>query len=443
MSKTKKELENQVLRLLNLPPDVEVVKSEIKADADVITLRIATTHDRVCSNCGASGCIIRGSGRWQELQHFPIDNRRVILRMFKRRLFCPSCGMSSYEAPDWIIPRLRMTRQLFDAIFRLFTQKLAFSQIMQLLLISESSVRSVMDSIEIKHPKRLPETLCIDEFKSDAGYYLRKRQRWCTDDYNVNLTDWKRRVVVDVLQQRNLVFLSKHFKRHYDKYRRMKVRFFVCDMSGSFISLAKECFPNALICIDNFHLVQRLERVVTNVRVQNQNLARYEGRSDDYTLLKNLHLALLTKACNQDRWGPHKEERLERLSLAFDIAPDLKETYDALQHFHDILDSWPFSAQEQELKVWFNEYRFTDIPELKTAVSTFSAYRAYILNAWRYSRSNGPCEGLNKKIKDVKRSMFGAHSFENFRKRILLTCGGLSVDSPQVVLHLERRSKNV
>ena len=136
------------------------------------------------------------------------------------------------------------------------------------------------------------------------------------------------------------------------------------------------------------------------------------------------------------------EEKLQRLHAAFEAAPDLEEAYNALRHFHDILDSWPFQTQEQELQEWFSEYRFTEIPELKTAVMTFSSYRGYILNAWRYSRSNGPCEGLNKKIKDVKRSMFGAHSFENFRKRVLLSCGNFELDDSQIILHLERRNKN-
>ncbi|MBQ8956100.1 MAG: transposase [Lachnospiraceae bacterium] len=243
MSKTKKEFENQILRLLDLPPDVEVESSEIKADSEVITLRLPQPGEMICPNCGESGCISRGSGRWQELQHFPVNNRSIILRIFKKRIFCPSCGKSSYVTPEWAIPRLRMTRQLFNAIFRLFTQMLAFSQIMRILLIGESTVRTVMDSIEVSYPNKLPETLCIDEFKADTGFYLKRRKKWCTDDYNVNLTDWNRKVVIDVLQQRNLAFLSKHFKRHYDKYTRLQVRFFVCDMSGSFISLAKECFP--------------------------------------------------------------------------------------------------------------------------------------------------------------------------------------------------------
>ena len=37
--------------------------------------------------------------------------------------------------------------------------------------------------------------------------------------------------------------------------------------------------------------------------------------------------------------------------------------------------------------------------------------------------SNSTCEGLNKKIKDIKRNGSGFKNFGNLRKRILLACG--------------------
>ncbi|WP_204907553.1 transposase, partial [Mordavella massiliensis] len=51
----------------------------------------------------------------------------------------------------------------------------------------------------------------------------------------------------------------------------------------------------------------------------------------------------------------------------------------------------------------------------------------YIQNSWKYGKSNGLSEGLNNKIKVLKRVSFGLHSFESFRRRILLTCGKLKL----------------
>ncbi len=227
--------------------------------------------------------------------------------------------------------------------------------------------------------------------------YSRRRKKWFKDDYNVNITDWERRVVVDVLQQKTLAFLSKHFRHHYHKYTRENVRFFVCDMNGSFISLAKECFPKALVCIDNFHVVQRLSKAVTDVRRRLQNAYKDNNDTDSYNLVKHLQYPLLISRIKfYDQYGDRAEEKFQRLESAFEIAPELEEVYNAYQDFLDIVSA----------------------------------------NGFKYQRDR-----LNKWIKDVKRSIYGAHSFENLRKRILLTCGNVDIESPMLVIHYDIKKR--
>ena len=187
----------------------------------------------------------------------------------------------------------------------------------------------------------------------------------------------------------------------------------------------------------NFHLIQRLDKTVDAVRIRMQNYYNDKGDNESYQLLKHISYILKTKTSNQlIKWGKLTTEKRRKLENAFTVAPELKTVYFALQDFHEILDEPCFQIQKDLLTEWFEKYRHTDIKELKTPVKVFYSYRSYILNAWRYGRSNGPCEGLNNKIKDVKRTMFGAHSFENFRKRILLTCGGLSLASDNLIFHI-------
>ena len=347
MTSSKKNLEAQLLRLLKLPADVSILNSKFTDDSEILTLQLPATK-RMCPLCGSNDCIVRGSGKWQELKTFPVDNRRVILRIFKRRMFCRDCQSSFYESPDWIFPRLRMTKSLFKSIFKKLTEMADFSEISDTMLIGESTVRTVFNSIDLLHPKKLPETLCIDEFHADSGFYNKKHKKWLTDDYNVNVTDWDRRIVVDVLQQKNLAFLSKYFRKQYNKYQRDAVRFFVCDMNGAFISLAKECFPKATICVDNFHVVQRLSKAVTDVRRRLQNTYKANEDITSYNLMKHLQYPLLIFHIHfHDKYGDKAEEKRLALEAAFQIAPDLKEAYDAYQDFLEILASFPFSIQKE------------------------------------------------------------------------------------------------
>ena len=164
--------------------------------------------------------------------------------------------------------------------------------------------------------------------------------------------------------------------------------------------------------------------MVDAVRRRYQHKFQDMGETENYKKVKNIIRLLKTKQVNQQvYWGTHYNENLERLENAFSVAPDLREAYDALQHFHDITDSFPYSVQFDGLTEWISLYTASEIEEIHSAACTIKHWRGYIQNSWKYQKSNGLCEGLNNKIKVLKRVSFGLHNFETFRKRILLTCG--------------------
>lgn len=56
-----------------------------------------------------------------------------------------------------------------------------------------------------------------------------------------------------------------------------------------------------------------------------------------------------------------------------------------------------------------------------TAIKTLRKYKRQIKNTMYYNGlSNGPLEGINNKIKVIKRISYGYRSFCNFRGKILL-----------------------
>ena len=59
-------------------------------------------------------------------------------------------------------------------------------------------------------------------------------------------------------------------------------------------------------------------------------------------------------------------------------------------------------------------------PELQTAFQTFKMYQSYIKNMLTTPYTNGPIEGINNKIKVIKRIAFGYRSFYHFKFRILM-----------------------
>ncbi|MBI5976058.1 transposase, partial [Staphylococcus canis] len=58
---------------------------------------------------------------------------------------------------------------------------------------------------------------------------------------------------------------------------------------------------------------------------------------------------------------------------------------------------------------------------LKRVIQTLIKYLPYITNTVKYPHlTNGPIEGINNKIKLIKRVSYGYRNFYNFRNRILV-----------------------
>nr|WP_161493430.1 transposase [Pediococcus damnosus] len=70
-----------------------------------------------------------------------------------------------------------------------------------------------------------------------------------------------------------------------------------------------------------------------------------------------------------------------------------------------------------------NPYLLTTNPlviKMDITINTFIKNGSALLNSCRYPFSNGPIEGLNRKIKALKRNCFGFRNIDNFFIRISL-----------------------
>ena len=64
-----------------------------------------------------------------------------------------------------------------------------------------------------------------------------------------------------------------------------------------------------------------------------------------------------------------------------------------------------------------------------TALKTLKKYMKYIGNMFESNITNGLIEGLNNKIKSIKRTAFGYSNFSNFKKRVLIQVGIIPIST--------------
>ena len=107
------------------------------------------------------------------------------------------------------------------------------------------------------------------------------------------------------------------------------------------------------------------------------------------------------------------------------ISNDLMEGYYLKEEFLDIVHHYDEMDIDIQITRWISKCIEKDIPEFVEAARTISRWKEHILNSFIDMRySNGYTEGINNKIKVIKRIAFGYKSFKLFRGRILYIFNG-------------------
>ena len=110
----------------------------------------------------------------------------------------------------------------------------------------------------------------------------------------------------------------------------------------------------------------------------------------------------------------------ELLNKILSISPDLKKGYNLKEEFLDIINHATYETVDEQLIVWISKCVASEIEEFIEAAGTISRWREYIVNSFIDEKySNGFTEGINNKIKVIKRNGFGYRSFKLLRARIL------------------------
>ena len=336
--------------------------------------------------------------RTQRVKDSPIQGKTVIWQYRKRRYRCPCCGKRFYES-NYLLPRRhQITNRLAALGIDQLRKKQSRKEIANTLGVSESSVGRWMSLLEFGKPELLPKVLSIDEFRGNTEY----------GKFQCILTDPVHKRVVDVLP-------TRYHTQIYDYLRafpnRNQVQYFVMDMNREYLDIAKKLLPNAKIVIDRFHVVRYCTWALENVRKRIQlkllpEQRKYFKRSRKLLLAHMRDLSAENKAA------------VERMLL---ISRDLREAYLLKEKFYDFMDSVNSTQAKERLRIFRTHAFVTDLPEFAFCLTMLKNWEPFILNAFDCLYSNGFTEGVNNKIKVLKRIAFGYRSFRNFRIRILCT----------------------
>ncbi len=108
-----------------------------------------------------------------------------------------------------------------------------------------------------------------------------------------------------------------------------------------------------------------------------------------------------------------------QLNAILSYSEDLRQGYSLKQLFYEFSNSTSYKEAKPLLSKFVLLAQNSNIPEYIKLANTLINWSEEILNSFRVPYTNGVIEGMNNKIKVIKRNAYGVRNFNRFRNRIL------------------------
>ena len=412
-----------IKELVGLEPELNVFNvEEVKMKGKIVKIiEVSNTKYRVrCPYCKKFTNKKHDYLKPIKIKYLKISGYTTYLRVYKRRFKCKNCDKIFTENNFINEGRKTISLKLEQSILQdLKDYNLSLSYVAVHNDVSDNTVRNVLKRYMKNYPgylKLLPSVISFDEFKADT-----KRGK-----YAFIINDLLHKKCLDILPTRKKEDLIKYFE---NTQNRSAVQYVVSDMYEPYLLVTTIMFPKAKYVVDRFHYIRYIMNALDKIRIRLQKEFGYNSK--EYKKLKNKkNVTLLRRYSNDINWWV--EQKRYRNGIIVKVLPgiiiknllniddELHRGYQLKELFLDIVNHADYEDVERQLLGWIELARESKIEEMIEASNTIDNWLPYIANSFIDKKlSNGYTEGLNNKIKVIKRIGFGYKNFEFFRLRIL------------------------
>ncbi|MDF7639013.1 ISL3 family transposase [Lactobacillus sp. ESL0791] len=353
------------------------------------------------------------NGHYLSMVHYPAYNAShpLQIKLNKQRLYCRHCHQTFLASSSLVDKGCFIAKPGKQKILQELTTDRSMKEIAQANNVSDHTVLRVLTKFG-KQPRAddydyLPPHLGVDEFRG-VGRQL-----------HFIFIDGASHRIIRVLETRLRKDIIAYFN-HFPLTVRNQVKTITMDLNSYYQDIAHELFPNALVVIDRFHIIQMLNRSFNQLLMQ--TMKQFAPGDQRYKLLKFYWKFYLKPVadlkCDKLKYYHHLKRMSNQAFIVdegLDVSPKLRSTYELMQTFNKALRT----HDEQEMMRLLNCK--DDLGEqMKTTLKTFKRNQKAVINAAISKYANGCVEGTNRKIKQIERTAYGYRNFDNLVTRIML-----------------------
>ena len=410
------------MKEFRLPLDIkslDIISQEYDNKGNIVFIVKSNKEGTKCHKCGKYAKIHNGYAPTIEVRHLPILDTPVYLKIRPARYQCEYCeeGTTTTEQYDWCERRSGTTKGLDAYISRCLINStvadVARKEQIGYKIVESSVNRQINKEVDWSNYKDL-NTVGIDEIS------MKKRHQEFVTIISVRTKDGKLSVIAVLPDRKKETVLE--FLKSIPEHLKKTVKNVCTDMYDGFIYPAMDIFGKQAVVVDRYHVSKLYRQPLDNLRIDEMKRLKKALSHQEYTKLEGMmwilrkHHECLTEA---DK---------EALELLYTHSPLLKSAHSyALKLTHIFNTHSNRKDAMAKIDRWIASVEKSDISCFNTFIKTLIKYKFGIVNYFKSRKNSGFVEGLNNKIKVIKRRCYGFFKVESLFQRLVLDLRGFDM----------------
>jgi len=349
--------------------------------------------------------------------HTTIGEKLLFIHIAPRRFTCKCSPRNPFRESFRGIKDRRSTTEKFDQELLRHLSGQSFKTVERKLSLSYPAVRTrLLEAVEPMNIRwEAVSNLPSIHLGLDGHHLVNKK-------FVETIAEVKQRIPLGILPNDKKVTLKEALLTCPEALR-VRVKSATVDMTDRTMKAVKEIFPDVIIVIDHYHVIQDANQRLNKARLIEQeiiNQQRAKGGLGRIEIAGNL----LRKA--REHLSEKRKEK-EYLELFLNHYKRLKIWYVCKERLRDVYKAENRQEAKQLLESLILTMRTSDDIELYLWGKTLIRYKEEILNYFVYRTTNAYTEGLHVRCKLVQRLSCGFRNAEVYIRKALLMLLPLSV----------------
>ena len=392
---------------------IKVVQMSQLPGIGIILQVESTKRESHCPECGTKSNRLHQNHRYV-VKDLSWGEKPVFLEINRRQFKCQKCGKPFSEKLDFVNNRRTYTKRLADTIITSVLSSDIHSVAKQGVVTTEEIERILSDaSRELSSKPSGLKKLGIDEIALIKGQ----------GNYCAVLIDIETSKLITIVKGRTQAeiepVLNSWGSEVLEQIEEVSI-----DLWKGYKTLVQKLMPNAQVVADRFHVMVQVNKELDTQRKRekrqvidlNKKSKSSKKAAKTKKVLEGINDSKYSLLKNEENLNEKQNIKLMEVKK---VCPNLAKMHKLKEKFRQIFENKKTNWLRGLLRIGIwqkgaQEY-FPD------SVKTITNWLDEIIAYFDHRTTSGVVEGINNKLKLIKRSAYGFRNFENYKNRCLLT----------------------